>query len=175
MREDTPWVVIGEIARPHGIRGDVRVLYHTDFPERFKSLTRVYLQKPGEEPQPHVVTSVRVRSDAAICHLQGIDSRQAAEALRGMLLVVPREEAIKLPEGQYYLFELVGLSVYTEEGEYLGRIREVLQPGANDVYVVESGTGGKDILLPAIRDVVQDVDIDRGQMTVRILPGLLEL
>ena len=87
---------------------------------------------------------------------------------------VTREEAVQLPPGHFYIFDLVGLAVYTEDGQHLGRLKEVLQPGANDVYIVEPADGEGEILLPAIKDVVLDVDLLGGRMLVRLLPGMLE-
>lgn len=148
---------------------------HTDYPHRFDSQTEVYIGRDGTEPRQMSFTLVSRQKEQIICRLGGIESREEAEKLRKMLLMIPREEAVQLPPGHYYVFDLVGLAVYTEDGEYLGRVKEVLQPGANDVYVVEAVASDGDILLPAIRDVILDVDLSRGQMSVRLLPGLLDL
>ena len=175
MKASRDWVVIGEIARPHGVQGAVKVTMHTDYPQRFDSLAKVYVGQEGAEPKQMSFTLVGRHKGQIICRLGGIGSREAAEELRGMLLLVPREEAVQLPTEHYYIFDLVGLAVYSEDGEYLGRLKEVLQPGANDVYVVEPRGSDRDILLPAIGDVILDVDVNKGRMSVRLLPGLLDL
>ena len=174
MRLPQDWVVIGEIARPHGVKGDVKVRMHTDYPDRFDPLTEVYLQRGGMEPELSGFTVVGRQQDQLVCHIAGIESRDEAADLRGTLIVVPKEEAVELPPGHYYIFELVGLLVYTEDGEYLGKLKEVLQPGANDVYVVEPAGLGEEILLPAIADVILDIDMEKGRMLVRLLPGMLD-
>ncbi|NLA57288.1 MAG: 16S rRNA processing protein RimM [Firmicutes bacterium] len=174
MSEARAWVVIGEITRPHGVQGAVKVLPHTDYPERFDSLTEVYIGTDDAEPELMSFSLLGWQKGQLICRVGEIDSRDAAEKLRGKLLLVPREDAVQLPEGYYYVFDLVGLAVHTEDGQYLGRLKEVLQPGANDVYVVEPADGKGEILLPAIEDVVLDVDLREGRMLVRLLPGLLE-
>lgn len=175
MKDSRDWVIIGEITRPHGVQGAVRVTMHTDYPHRFDSLAEVWVGRDDAEPRRMDFTLAGRQKKQIICSLGGIESREAAEKLRGMLLMIPREEAAQLPPGHYYIFDLVGLAVYTVNGEYLGRLKEVLQPGANDVYVVEAAASGKDILLPAIQDVILDVDLSRGRMSVRLLPGLLDL
>jgi len=168
------WVVIGEITRPHGVRGAVKVVPHTDYPQRFDSLAEVYVVADDSEPELMSFSLVSKQTDQLICRIGGASSRDAAEKLRGKLLLVPREEAVQLPPGHFYIFDLVGLAVYTEDGQHLGRLKEVLQPGANDVYIVEPADGEGEILLPAIKDVVLDVDLLGGRMLVRLLPGMLE-
>lgn len=148
---------------------------HTDYPERFDSLSWVYIVREGGSPREVSFALAGRYKEQLICHLGDVASRDAAEELRGMLLVVPRDEAVKLPPDHYYIFELVGLHVYTEDGKYLGRLKEVLRPGANDVYVVEAEDLDREILLPAIKDVVISVDLAKGQMLVRLLPGLLDV
>ena len=176
MKDARDWVVIGEITRPHGIKGAVRVTVHTDYPERFDSLSQVYIMPAGGGlPREVSFALVGRHKQQLICCLEDVSSREAAEKLRGMLLVIPRDEAIKLPPDHYYIFELVGLAVYTEDGKHLGRLKDVLQPGANDVYIVEAEALDHEILLPAIKDVIISVDLAKGQMLVRLLPGLLDL
>ena len=174
MKGSRAWVVIGEITRPHGVRGAVKVLPHTDYPQRFDSLAEVYVGTGDTEPELMGFSLLSRQKDQLICRIGGAESRDAAEKRRGKLLLVPREEAVELPPGYYYIFDLVGLAVHTEDGKCLGRLKEVLQPGANDVYVVEPTDGESEILLPAIKDVVLDVDLREGRMLVRLLPGLLE-
>ncbi len=161
---------IGTITRPHGLHGEVRVLPDTDFPDRFLTLRRVLVAGPEGEV-PYEVESVRPHGRFFLVKLRGIKTREAAEALRGREVRIPREEAAPLPEGTYYVSDILGLEVQTVEGEVLGRVRDVLRTGANDVYVV---AGKREILLPAIEDVIEEVDLKAGRIVVRLLPGLVD-
>jgi 16S rRNA processing protein RimM len=116
------------------------------------------------------VEQVRLHQGVAILKLTGCDSRNDAETLRGHWLQVPIEQAIPLEEDEYYLFQLVGLEVRTAEGEVLGELAEVLQTGANDVYVVRGPAG--ELLLPDIPQVIQEIDLEAGRMLVQLAPGL---
>ena len=162
---------VGWVSRPHGLRGEVRVVPDTDFPERLRGLRVVWLVGSwGEEPRR--VESVRRAGDAFLFKLEGVDDRGAAERLRGAQVCVPREEAAPHPEGTYYVADLLGFQVVTEAGAVLGVLEEVLRGPAHDVYVVR-GPGGE-VLLPAVREVVREVRVEDRQITVRPVPGLLE-
>ena len=164
------FIAIGRIVRPHGVRGEVAVEVLTDFPERFDTIEMVYL---GDtlKAETWQVTGVRWHKARVLLTFRDCEDRSAAERLRGLLVQVPIEEAIPLPEDEYYPYELVGLDVVTIEGEDLGRVSEVLFTGANDVYVVIGPHG--QILLPAIADVIIHVDLDEGQIVVRLMEGLV--
>lgn len=161
------FLVAGHIRAPHGVKGELRVQVLTDFPERFQPGAEVWV---GDFPQPFRVERARFTDDIVRLRLAGVGDRTAAEALRGLDIRVPRGEAMPLPEGTFYIHDIVGLEVWTEEGERLGEVSEVMSLPANDVYVVDSEQG--EILLPAIRDVILDIDIETGRLTVRMLPGL---
>lgn len=164
------FLVIGKILRAHGVRGEVRVLLHTDLPERFTWLKEVYV---GErDPKPIAVEGVRFHKEFVLLKLVGYDFRDQIDAIKGELLQVPIEDAIPLEEDEYFLFQLVGLDVYTDEDEYLGKLKDVIETGANNVFVVQS-EGKKDILLPDTEEVVTDIDFENGRLTVHLLPGLL--
>lgn len=163
------FLAIGRVIKPHGVQGEVRVELMTDVPERFKWLESVYV---GERnPRRVVVESVRFHQEFVLLKLAGYPTRTEAEALRDELLQVPEEEAIPLEEGEYFLHQLLGLEVLTEGGQSLGRLTDVLETGANNVFVV-SGADGEH-LIPDIPDVVQEVDVDGGSIIIRPLPGLL--
>jgi 16S rRNA processing protein RimM len=163
------FLLIGEVMKPHGVRGEVRVMPHTDVPERFTWLEIVYL---GEKnPQPVAVETVRLHQNLVLLKLVGYDDRDAADSLRGQWLQVPMEEAIPLEEGEYYLFQLIGLAVYSDEGEHLGELTQVLETGANNVFVVSGGE--RDILLPDTDEVIVEIDFENGRLTAHLLPGLL--
>lgn len=157
---------VGRVERPWGLRGDLKVLPLTDFSERFAVGARLFLA--GEE---RAVVAGRWQKGRVYLRLAGIESEAAAEALRGELLEVRESDRAVLAEGEYYLDEIVGCAVRGETGEAIGIVREVLQPGANDVYVV-ARRGQRDLLLPAIADVVRRVDIERKEITVDLPEGL---
>lgn len=163
------FLIIGQITKPHGVNGEMRVQPHTDLPERFTWLDMVYI---GErDPQPHEVTGVRLHKNMVLLKLAGFNNRNEAETLRGQLLQVPEHEALPLEDGEYFLFQLIGLLVVTDQGLELGELVEVIETGANHVFRVTGA--GKEVLLPDIDDVILDIDFDNGRMTVHLLPGLL--
>ncbi len=173
------WVLIGEIVAPQGNRGEIKVMPHTEFPERFQEMDRVRLfAKKDEEPRRIVeVEGCRFHKGAVILKLKDIDSIDEAEELRGMFIKVGRDEVVPLPEGSYYIFELVGLECVTTTGVSLGRITDVLQTGANDVYVVKPNPGVttmSEILIPAIDEVVLDISLEKGQVLIELMDGLLD-
>ncbi len=164
--------MIGRIARAHGVRGELRVEVLTELPERLTWLERVYLSRDpdDEEPEAVTVTNVRFHKGQALVTLTGTTSREAAEELRSSYLLVPIAEAIPLEEDEYYYYQLEGLEVVSDEGERLGTIREVLETGANQVFVVDGPAG--ELLLPNTEEVVLEVDLEAGRMTVHLLAGL---
>ena len=162
------YLVVGRIVAPWGVRGEVKVTLETDFPERFEQLERVYL---GEKATSFVLERSRLHKGHALLKLGGCDDRDAAEKLRGQLVQIPIEEAMPLGEDEYYVYQIVGLDVWTTEGEHLGRVSEVLFTGANDVYVVRGEKG--EILIPAVEDVVLEIDLAGGRLTVELMEGLI--
>ncbi|HEX2171078.1 MAG TPA: ribosome maturation factor RimM [Dehalococcoidia bacterium] len=168
LAEATPpdMLVIGRIARPWGLWGDLKVIVETDLPDRFETLRRVYLGGAI-----YRVRQAKVEGSFVRLALQGVTTREAAEELRDRLIEIPQSEAAPLPEGQYYHFQIVGLRAVTEAGDELGTVAEVLPTGANDVYVVRGDQG--EILIPAIGDVVQAIDLEAGTLTVTPVEGLV--
>ena len=164
------FLVIGQVTKPHGVRGEVRAMPHTDLPERFKWLEVVYLGD-GDDMQPIEVQNVRMQKNWIILKLAGYDSRNDAETIRGQLLQVPEDQAIPLQENEYFLYQLIGLAVATESGEELGELVEVIETGANNVFLLKGERG--DILIPDIPEVIIHIDFDNGRMIVNPLPGLL--
>jgi 16S rRNA processing protein RimM len=165
-------LVVGRIVRAHGVRGEMRVEVLTELPERLTWLERVYLSRDpdDENPQPAAITGVRFHKGQALLTFDGTGSREEADALRSTYLLVPVGEAIPLEEDEYYLYQLEGLEVVTDEGERLGVIKEVLETGANQVFVVAGPAG--ELLLPNTQEVVQEIDVEAGRMTVHLLAGL---
>ena len=164
------FLAIGQIIKPHGIRGELSVKVLTNFPERFDSMESVFIGDEKSERQ-YVVTSTRPHKGGILLTLPTVTDRTAAEEFRGLYLKIPTAEAVALPAGQYYQYQLEGLDVVTDDGEALGKIAYVLETGANDVYVIQGPKG--EVLLPAIDDVILSVDLEANQMVVHILEGLL--
>lgn len=139
----------------------------TDFPDRFSSLKTVCL---GEALERVVLEGHRPSNKRLLLKLGGYEGREQAATLRGKLIYVPLEEAMPLEEDEYYLYQVLGLQVWTTEGEFLGRVDEVLSTGCNDVYLVSDGD--QEVLIPAISSVVKEVDLDGGRLIVRLMEGL---
>lgn len=162
---------VGKIVNTHGIRGDVRVIPTTDFvAERFAKGQDLYLQQAGE-PLKLIVESARQHKGFILVKFVGYDNINDVQAFRDHELMVSGKDQQPLEDGQYYYHQIIGLSVKTVDGEELGIIKEILSPGANDVWVVQRD-GKKDLLLPVIDDVVKDVDLDAGEVTVELMEGL---
>jgi 16S rRNA processing protein RimM len=153
------------------LRGEIVVAVLTEFPDRFAETEWVYLGNEFEA-EAYRLEGHRWNKRNILLKLSGVADRTQAEQLRGQLVQVPVEEAMPLPEGSYYMYQLLGLQVITTEGEMLGPIVNILETGANDVYVVDRQ--GKELLLPAIADVVQSVDLAKGQMIIKIIDGLID-
>jgi len=158
------YLVVARIVSPQGNRGEVKAELITDFPERFAMTSAVYL---GPEHRRYELEGYRLQKGAVVLKLRGVDSIQEAEPLRGMLVEVPEEEAVTLPEDHYFWHQVLGLRVVTVDGEPLGTVDEILETGSNDVYVVHGPQG--ELLIPAIKRVVKSVDLDRGIMTVELM------
>ncbi|MDD6056824.1 MAG: ribosome maturation factor RimM [Clostridiales bacterium] len=164
---------VGIITSMHGVRGEVKVFPTTDDLARFKELQSVILDM-GKEKKHLEIEGVKFFKNMVILKFKGIDNRNDAEQYRKKSLYVTRENAVKLKEDEYFIADLIGLSVLSDEGEDLGELVEVLQTGANDVYVLHK-EGSSDILLPAIKDCVREVDLQGGRMVVHLLAGLREI
>ncbi len=140
----------------------------TDFADRFSLLQRVFV---GPDHQPRQLIGFRQHQKFGLMKLAGCDTVEDAEQLRGLEVQVPLAEAVPLGPGEYYVYQIEGLDVKTEDGEYLGRVHQVLFPGSNPVYVVR---GTREVLIPALPEVLRKVDLEAGCLTVRLLPGLLD-
>ena len=159
---------VGVITTTHGVRGEVKVFPTTDDPARFKKLKNVVLDT-GKE-----LVDLEVFKNMVIVKFKGIDNINDVEKYRKKSLYVTRENAVKLKKNEYFIADLIGLQAESDEGEDLGELSDVLQTGANDVYVL-SKEGTDDILLPAIKECVKEVDLENGKIIVHLLPGLREL
>jgi len=170
QQQDDDWYLIGIITAPFGLRGEVRVEVITEFPQRFKRMRTVYL---GPEHRPVVVEGAKQRTGAGIAlKLAGYETAEATEPLRGTHLYVPQRDTVPLAAGRYYVDQIVGLQARTVGGAHIGSVREVLATGSNDVYIIDAGSHGE-ILVPAIRSVVTEINIAAGYLVITPMPGLL--
>ena len=171
------FLTVARVVRAHGTAGELACEIITEFPQRFRRTRTVYLAGPGgdvQAPRRHAVQRARIarRGSGAqlLLKLEGIDDRDAAEGLRDALVQVPETEAWKLPRGRFYWHQIIGLRAVTVEGRELGTVKQILETGANDVYVVQTARG--ELLVPAIKDVVKEIAPDRGVIVLELLPGM---
>ena len=164
---DEPTVVVGRITKAHGLRGEVAVQVFSDNPDRFADGARVFL----DDGRALTVGAARWAGARMLVRFEGVPDRTAAEALRGRSLVVPRSMLPELADGEYWPHQLIGCEVTTEAGRSLGRVTDVIENPANDLWAA-TDDAGVETLLPAIRDVVVEVDVAAGRILVRDLPGL---
>jgi 16S rRNA processing protein RimM len=162
------FLAAARVRRPFGIKGEMLLELLTDFPNRLARHEHLYA---GEERRPLEIGAVRRHGEEWLLSLAEVRDRDAAEALRGEILYLRYGDLPPLPPGVYYLHQIEGLSVFTEAGEALGRVKEILKTGANDVYVVRGEQG--EILLPAIPQVIREIRVAEGRMIVRLMEGLV--
>ncbi|MBM7586809.1 16S rRNA processing protein RimM [Bacillus pakistanensis] len=169
------WFNVGKIVNTHGVRGEVRVISRTDFPEeRYELGNTLYLfSSLQEEPLPLVVKSHRRHKNFDLLTFEGFDNISQVEPFKGSLLKVPEEQLSELEEGEFYFHEIIGCHVITIDGQEIGIVKEILSTGANDVWVVK-GNGNKEHLIPFIDDVVKEVNIDDKQIIIEPMEGLLQ-
>ena len=164
-------LMIGEIVAPFGLKGEMKVRLETDFPDRFAKLKRICVRPLSGEPRLYDVEGTRLHKGQILLRLRGIDVIEKAETLRNSFVQVRVRDAVRLPADEYYIHDLLGCEIVTDNGRILGTLQNILRGGANDVYVI--GEGKDEILLPAIKDVVRDVDLTARRIVVSPTPGLL--
>lgn len=171
----TKWFNVGKVVNTHGVRGEVRVISTTDFAdERFAIGSTLYLEhKDFQEKRKLIVASHRQHKNFDLLTFENYSNINDVEPFKGGVLQISEEQQTPLDEGEYYYHEIVGCSVVTEEGEVLGKIKEVLSPGANDVWVIQLKNGGKDLLIPYIEQVVKEVSVSEKRVTIRLMEGLV--
>ncbi|NBD22493.1 ribosome maturation factor RimM [Paenibacillus glycinis] len=171
---DQQWLSVGKLVNTHGIRGEVKVISQTDFPEeRFapNSVLRLINEESGQQLDVEIV-SAREQKGMFFLKLKGYDNINDVEKYKGWSLKVSKEDLVELEEGEYYHHQIIGCKVVTDEGAELGVITEILVPGANDVWVVQPAKG-KQVLIPVIDEVVLDVDIPNKTVKVHLMEGLI--
>ena len=167
---DGDFMEIGEIVKPQGLRGAVKARSYLDSEDILQGLDEVFIRKAGQAAVPHRLRKLQTKKNFFFLELERIQDMDAAAKLVGGRILVPSQRLKKLPEGEYYWHDLIGLKVVTEDGEALGRVESIFPTGSNDVYVCRGGR--REILMPAIGDVIREIDIERGIMVVRLLEGL---
>lgn len=178
------YLIVARALRAHGVQGEIACEIITDFPQRFKRTKRLFLSPPrapghmeplaGAEPKPFTVEQARLAQHRGfpevLLKLEGVSNREGAEQFCGWLLQAPETEAWPLPRGRYYWSQIIGLRVVTSDGEEIGAVSEILETGANDVYVVK-GPGGER-LIPAVKQFVLEISPERGEIIVTLIPGM---
>ena len=166
------FLTVGQVVGAHGVGGELKVEILSDDPQRFARLRRVFLGPDDEQPVACRVESTRLHGSQVLIKLEGCDDRTAALARRGTLLFVPLAEAIPLAEDEYFEHQIVGLEVWTDAGEFLGKVADILYTRANEVYVVQDASTRREILLPAIEEVIRAIDLEAGRLVVHLMEGL---
>ena len=162
---------VGVITQTHGIRGEVKVFPTTDDPERFVELEHVLLDT-GKETLPLEIENVKFFKQFVILKFKGYDNINDIERYKRCPLLVEREDAVPLEEDEYFIADMIGMKVVTDQGEEFGTLKDVMETGANDVYVIDHPVTGE-VLIPAIRECILDVDIEGGQMRIHVMDGLI--
>jgi 16S rRNA processing protein RimM len=166
---ESVYLAIGFLRRPHGVQGELIMDLHTDFPERIRPGRKVYI---GEGYESATLGSARIHGNGMLVRIRGYETPEAAGRFRNQWVYVKSAEVPPLPDGQHYKYELIGLNVSDENGTPLGAITEIIETGANDVYVVKNDSG-REVLLPGISDVVLEIDMEAKTMKVHLLDGLM--
>lgn len=161
---------VGQIVNTFGIKGQLKVKPFTDDMERFEELKTVYICKKNEMKKVEI-EDVKYNKQCVLLKVKGIEDLTQAEKYKGLFLKIDRKDAKKLPKDTYFIADILGLEVYTEEGELLGKVDDIFPTGANDVYVVKDELG-KQILLPSIPEVLKEIDLEKGKVIVHLIEGL---
>jgi 16S rRNA processing protein RimM len=169
--DETEWATIGKVVAPFGVRGELKVRSLTDIPDRFSNLEAVYL---GPEHTRQRIQSVRpYKGEMVVLKLAAVEDANSAERLRNFELTIPVSQLAQLPPDSYYRHDIVGLQVRTMDGREIGAIEDILETGSNDVYVIKTPRG-KQVLVPAIKDVIKQIDLIRRMMYIDPISGLLD-
>jgi len=172
MVQEKSLINIGKVVATQGNKGEVRVIPLTDFPDRFQDLKIIYLTQKGKEPITIEIEKAWYHRGFVILKIKGYDSISQAEELKDSFTAISEEERIKLKRGEYYIDNLIGLEVENEKGEKLGKVIEVIKNPGNDIYVVNNG---KELWIPAIKEVVKKIDLKNKKMIIHIIEGLESL
>lgn len=167
----TKYLEIGQIVNTFGIKGMVKVKSFTDNIERFSNLEKIYIKNKSGQTE-YKIQEVKYHKNMVLIKFEGIENPEQADLLRNSYLIVDRETEEPLEAGRYYIVDMIGLDVFTDDNEYLGKLEDIYNTGSNDIYVVKNELG-KQILLPAIEDVIKNIDMDNKKVIVHLIPGLV--
>lgn len=167
----TKYLEIGQIVNTFGIKGIVKIKPFTDDINRFDRLKKVYISNKNGKKE-YQIQEIKYHKNMVLMKLEGVDTPEQADLLRQSYLLVDRADEEPLEEGVYYIVDLLGLEVYTDDNKLLGKVDDIFNTGSNDIYVVKDEMG-KQILLPGIPDVLKNVDLEKGRITVHLIPGLI--
>ncbi len=166
------YLIVGQLVNTHGVKGELKAVSMTDDPHRFLELEWVYIDKNGKL-EKYNISGVKFFKQFVILKLEGVDTMEAAEKLKGFYMKVDRANAVKLPKGSFFIADILGSQVYDENAVLLGQLSDVIQTGSNDVYVVKNDQG-KEILIPALKSVVKEISLDDKRISVILPKGLLD-
>ena len=167
----TKYLEIGQIVNTFGIKGMVKVKPFTDNIERFNNLEKIYIKNKSGQTE-YKIQEVKYHKNMVLIKFEGIENPEQADLLRNSYLIVDREKEEPLEPGRYYIVDMIGLDVFTDDNEYLGKLEDIYNTGSNDIYVVKNELG-KQVLLPAIEDVIKNIDMDNKKVIVHLIPGLV--
>ena len=167
----TKYLEIGQIVNTFGIKGMVKVKPFTDNIERFSNLEKIYIKNKSGQTE-YKIQEVKYHKNMVLIKFEGIENPEQADLLRNSYLIVDRETEKPLEAGRYYIVDMIGLDVFTDDNEYLGKLEDIYNTGSNDIYVVKNELG-KQVLLPAIEDVIKSIDMDNKKVIVHLIPGLV--
>ena len=165
------YLELGQIVNVRGLKGEVKVNSFTDDNTKFERLPKVFIKRNKGDLEERKIEKVSYNKNQVIIKFVGINTIDEAEKLRNSFILVDRDDLGSLPEGVYYIADLIGLEVYTEQGELLGKVDDIYNTGANDIYVVKDDLG-KQKLLPGIKDVIKEINIEEGKIIVNLIEGL---
>jgi len=172
MGGDDSLITVGRILRPHGIRGEVKVVPSTDWPDRYNELSSLCLALPDGEKKWIKIEQVRVQQNSVILKLSGFENRSQADTLRSVEICVREKELPSLPEGHYYIHDLVGMNVRTVLGKIIGSVIDVIQMPAQDIYIVDAD--GKEVMIPAVKEFIKRIDIQKREIWIDPIEGLID-
>lgn len=164
------YLEIGQIVNTRGLKGEVKVNSYSEDPERFEKIKKIII-KQKEKKQEYEIQKVTYNKNQVILKLKNVDTIEEAEKLRNAIILIDRDSLGKLPKDVYYIADLIGLDVYTDESEYLGKVDDIFSTKSNDVYVVKDDLG-KSKLLPGIPDVIKEISLENGKIIVHLIEGL---
>lgn len=165
------FIMVGKVVSTQGNKGEIKVLPLTDSTDRFKKLTSIFIRN-NIDRKTLKIEKIRIKENMVILKIENIENIKEAKMIVGSYLEVKRENAVKLPKGTYFVFEIIGLEVYNKNNIFLGKVDNVISTGSNDVYVVKS-KDKEELFIPAIREVVKNIDLEKKRITINMVDGLI--